>query len=262
MSSARKKTKAAKSTARKAPARTTAAEKKTAKKAASRPSAAKTAKPKPTRAKTTKAQAAKPKPTRAKATKAQATKPKPTKASKAQAAKPKPTKATAAKDSAAPRAAAAAKAPTSAPAPVYKKAAPRKRSRSRRNRSKQVHAPASEVLPQRTLAVVEPRSKLGNKWECFSCGAKFYDLNKPEPLCPKCEANQLERPKVTREVKPRAAPRATRAMAPLLDEDEDAMVVKKEELDMGVAGVDEAVTKFIAADEAEEDTAEEEDEEA
>jgi hypothetical protein len=40
------------------------------------------------------------------------------------------------------------------------------------------------------------------------------------------------------------------------------MVVKKEELDMGVAGVDEAVTKFIAADEAEEDTAEEEDEEA
>ena len=118
-----------------------------------------------------------------------------------------------------------------APAPALKKTAQRKRSRSRRSRSKQVHAPASEVLPQRTLAVVEPRSKLGNKWECFSCGAKFYDLNKPEPLCPKCEANQLERPKATREVKPRATPRASRAMAPLLDEDEDTMVVKKEELD-------------------------------
>jgi hypothetical protein len=125
-----------------------------------------------------------------------------------------------------------------------------------------VHAPASEVLPQRTLAVVEPRSKLGNKWECFSCGAKFYDLNKPEPLCPKCEANQLERPKVTREVKPRATPRASRAMAPLLDEDEDAMVVKKEELDLGVAGVDGAVTKFIDADEPDEDPGEEEEEEA
>jgi hypothetical protein len=124
-----------------------------------------------------------------------------------------------------------------------------------------VHAPASEVLPQRTLALVEPRSKLGNKWECFSCGAKFYDLNKPEPLCPKCEANQLERPKVAREVKPRAAPRATRAMAPLLDEDEDAMVVKKEELDLGVAGGDETATKFIAPDEPEEDSSEEEDEE-
>ncbi|MBW1684335.1 MAG: FYDLN acid domain-containing protein [Deltaproteobacteria bacterium] len=237
MSSARKKTKAAKSTARKAPARTTAAERKTAKKAASRPTAAKTARPKPTK----------------------------TTVAKAQTARPKPTKATAAKGSGAPRAAAAAKAPPPAPAPVSKKAALRKRSRSRRNRSKQIHAPASEVLPQRTLAVVEPRSKLGNKWECFSCGAKFYDLNKPEPLCPKCEANQLERPKATREVKPRAAPRATRAtraMAPLLDEDEDAMVVKKEELDLGVAGVDEAVTKFIAADEPEEATSEEEDEDA
>ena len=124
-----------------------------------------------------------------------------------------------------------------------------------------MHAPASEVLPQRTLVAGEPRSRLGSKWECFSCGAKFYDLNKPEPLCPKCEANQLERPKATREVKPRAAPRASRAMAPLLDEDEDAMVVKKEELDLGVAGVDEAVSKFIDADEPEEDSAEEEDEE-
>jgi len=252
MSSARKKTKAAKSTARKAPARTTAAERKTAKKAASRPTAAKTARPKPTKTTVAKAQTARPKSTK-------------TTVAKAQTARPKPTKATAAKGSGAPRAAAAAKAPPPAPAPVSKKAALRKRSRSRRNRSKQIHAPASEVLPQRTLAVVEPRSKLGNKWECFSCGAKFYDLNKPEPLCPKCEANQLERPKATREVKPRAAPRATRAtraMAPLLDEDEDAMVVKKEELDLGVAGVDEAVTKFIAADEPEEATSEEEDEDA
>ena len=79
--------------------------------------------------------------------------------------------------------------------------------------------------------------------------------------CPKCEANQLERPKTTREVKPRATPRASRAMAPLLDEDEDAMVVKKEELDLGVAGVDEAVTKFIGAEEPEEEPAEEEEEE-
>jgi predicted nucleic acid-binding Zn-ribbon protein len=27
---------------------------------------------------------------------------------------------------------------------------------------------------------------LGNKYECAECGAKFYDLGKPEPLCPKC----------------------------------------------------------------------------
>lgn len=35
-------------------------------------------------------------------------------------------------------------------------------------------------------------AELGNKYECFSCGAKFYDLGKPDPLCPKCGANQKD----------------------------------------------------------------------
>ncbi|HVT18627.1 MAG TPA: FYDLN acid domain-containing protein [Thermoanaerobaculia bacterium] len=35
-----------------------------------------------------------------------------------------------------------------------------------------------------------PELKLGNKFECFSCGTKFYDLGKTDPLCPKCGANQ------------------------------------------------------------------------
>ena len=34
--------------------------------------------------------------------------------------------------------------------------------------------------------------ELGNKFECFSCGAKFYDLGKLEPICPKCGANQRD----------------------------------------------------------------------
>ena len=34
--------------------------------------------------------------------------------------------------------------------------------------------------------------ELGNKYECFSCGAKFYDLGKPDPVCPKCGANQKD----------------------------------------------------------------------
>jgi len=33
-------------------------------------------------------------------------------------------------------------------------------------------------------------TKLGSKFECYSCGTKFYDLGKPEPTCPKCGANQ------------------------------------------------------------------------
>jgi uncharacterized protein (TIGR02300 family) len=39
-----------------------------------------------------------------------------------------------------------------------------------------------------------PAKDLGNKHVCFKCGTKFYDLRKPEPICPKCGANQAESP--------------------------------------------------------------------
>lgn len=37
-----------------------------------------------------------------------------------------------------------------------------------------------------------PELKLGTKHECYSCGTKFYDLGKSEPVCPKCGANQKD----------------------------------------------------------------------
>src|SRR6266852_2142116 len=33
---------------------------------------------------------------------------------------------------------------------------------------------------------------LGKKYECFRCGTKFYNLGKPEAICPKCRANQKD----------------------------------------------------------------------
>jgi hypothetical protein len=33
---------------------------------------------------------------------------------------------------------------------------------------------------------------LGKKYECFNCGTKFYNLGKPEAICPKCSANQKD----------------------------------------------------------------------
>lgn len=33
---------------------------------------------------------------------------------------------------------------------------------------------------------------LGRKYTCYSCHTKFYDLNKPVPTCPKCNADQRD----------------------------------------------------------------------
>ena len=41
---------------------------------------------------------------------------------------------------------------------------------------------------------MQDKSKLGTRYQCYQCGKKFYDLNRPEPICPTCNANQLEDP--------------------------------------------------------------------
>ena len=33
---------------------------------------------------------------------------------------------------------------------------------------------------------------LGTKHECLECGAKFYDLGKPDPACPRCGASRKD----------------------------------------------------------------------
>jgi uncharacterized protein (TIGR02300 family) len=54
-----------------------------------------------------------------------------------------------------------------------------------------------------------PAKDMGTKWTCFKCGTKFYDLKKPDPLCPKCGANPQDSPtlKATPAEKKRAAAR-------------------------------------------------------
>jgi hypothetical protein len=37
------------------------------------------------------------------------------------------------------------------------------------------------------------KTALGNRYTCFECEVKFYDLNK-DPVCPACKADQLENP--------------------------------------------------------------------
>ena len=35
----------------------------------------------------------------------------------------------------------------------------------------------------------ERKAKLGQRWSCSACDIHFYDLQKPEPRCPRCQAD-------------------------------------------------------------------------
>jgi len=102
------------------------------------------------------------------------------------------------------------------------------------------------------------RGRLGAKWVCFKCSAKFYDLNRPEPLCPKCGANQNERPK--REAKPKHVvveappPRPVepdRDLIPAEEDEEDALLMEDEEIDLGTPELGEGAEEFGEEEEEE-----------
>lgn len=71
---------------------------------------------------------------------------------------------------------------------------------------------------------------LGTKFVCFKCNAKFYDLKKPDPICPKCGSDQRESPALKapaesrRGRSPAAAPRVIEPIEPT----EDAEVFPEE----------------------------------
>lgn len=58
-----------------------------------------------------------------------------------------------------------------------------------------------------------PAKDLGTKHVCFKCGTRFYDLKKPEPLCPKCGADQRQSPAVKPAGEKRSRP--ARPVAPV-----------------------------------------------
>jgi uncharacterized protein (TIGR02300 family) len=61
---------------------------------------------------------------------------------------------------------------------------------------------------------------LGTKHVCFKCSTKFYDLKKPEALCPKCGADQKLSPANRPAPEPRkgrlaAVPKVVEPVAPV-----------------------------------------------
>jgi hypothetical protein len=78
---------------------------------------------------------------------------------------------------------------------------------------------------------------LGKKFECYNCRTKFYNLGRPEAICPKCGANQKN---AKSEDAPVAAPRPPRRAAIIMEPPpeenpnefgEEPAVVEEEESD-------------------------------
>jgi len=159
-------------------------------------------------------------------------------AKKAAPAKPAPKKkavavATAPKKAAPPAAAVPKKVPAppavpakkgaAAPAPPAPETRPGPGARPP-SRPKELKRPAAKQRPRAPIVPDIIKPGLGGRWECYGCSSKFYDLGKPDPICPKCGADQREKPRekpsppTPQPEKPR---RAAVPMGSLLDEDEE-----------------------------------------
>jgi hypothetical protein len=116
------------------------------------------------------------------------------KSAKAKPAK-KPAKKPAPKAAAKPKAKAAAK-------PAPKKEPPKKEAPKKAPETKAASKtpPGSKARKKGSAAAKpiqargEAKPGLGYKWTCYACNAKFYDLGKPDPVCPRCSADQRQRP--------------------------------------------------------------------
>lgn len=72
---------------------------------------------------------------------------------------------------------------------------------------------------------------LGTKHVCFKCGAKFYDLKKPNAICPKCGADQKDaaaKPEGRRS-RLTAVPKIVEPVEPVEKEATDEVEVEEEE---------------------------------
>jgi hypothetical protein len=106
-------------------------------------------------------------------------------------------------------------------------------------------ATAKRAKPKKPVTPTGPRHpKLGYRWACYRCDAKFYDLGKDEPICPKCGADQRDRPadEPRTSASDPSRPRVVRPMAQLLDDDEP--VAPMVEDDLGLDDVVEAGDMF------------------
>ncbi|MBL8920011.1 MAG: FYDLN acid domain-containing protein [Myxococcaceae bacterium] len=81
-----------------------------------------------------------------------------------------------------------------------------------------------------------PAKDFGIKYTCFKCSTKFYDMKKPDPICPKCGADQREasttRASESRRSRLAAAPKIIEPVEPAepAEAEEGELEVEEEEV--------------------------------
>ena len=93
---------------------------------------------------------------------------------------------------------------------------------------------------------------LGSKHVCFKCSTKFYDFKKPEPICPKCGANQTHAAPSTQLAATQAARKKRKAEVARTFDDEPEEVVGEVVADDELID-DELVGADLGTDEEEAD---------
>ena len=72
------------------------------------------------------------------------------------------------------------------------------------------------------------KAKLGNKLTCSNCGAKFYDLKKKQPVCPRCGEDYVVQKTKTRRSAPAVEPAPAPAPDPIETTDgEDGLITSE-----------------------------------
>lgn len=88
---------------------------------------------------------------------------------------------------------------------------------------------------------------LGKKHTCYSCQAKFYDLGKPQAICPKCGANQKD----AENAHPAPSSRSRRAAVPVVEVPAVEDDLEEEEPEAAVEEDDTLVSEDAVVEEEE-----------
>ena len=83
---------------------------------------------------------------------------------------------------------------------------------------------------------------LGKRFKCYKCGTKFYDLNKPDPICPSCgeDQNIEETKKMLKRKRRRVLSKVKSDVRPMPDETED-IIESDEEVEEYVLDMEDIV---------------------